>query len=89
MTVILWRRAAVSNPQPRPAVLAAGRPDRAESTAAAVVVLPMPISPVPNRDMPSACAAPANAMPVSMALKHWASVMAGILAMLPVPRAIL
>ena len=57
-----------------------------DSTAAEVLVLPMPISPMPRAVMPSALAAAACSMPAARAESAWARVMASSTAMSPVPR---
>ena len=65
-----------------PVTSLAGVPVNAAMSAAAGVVLPMPISPKPTT-LPSSPAA--SAMPASMAAAHWDAVMAGSRKKLRVP----
>ena len=72
-------------PAPRPVKSSAGRPSSAQATAAEVVVLPMPISPVASSRTPAAACRAASRAPVRTACSAWARVMAGPAVMSPVP----
>ena len=66
---------------------APGKASRLHATAAAAVVLPIPISPVPSMATPSAFASIASLIPTSRAATASSRVMAGPLAKFRVPRA--
>ena len=77
MTCFFFRKLSSVMPPPRPVTCSTPRPVRAASTAAEVVVLPMPISPTPTTRIPSARAWAASSAPVRMALSAFSRVMAG------------
>ena len=84
-TCFFRRKPASVMPPPRPVTASTGSPVRAASTAAEVVVLPMPISPTPKTATPSALARRASSMPVQTAWAVSCRVMAGSRARLRVP----
>mgnify|MGYP002417994000 CR=1 FL=1 len=55
------------SPLPRPVTLSTGRFSRQASTAADVVVLPIPISPMPSASAPELCARSAASIPIARA----------------------
>ena len=83
----LRARPASDSPAPRPVSSAAGRPSRAQATAAEVVVLPIPISPVQMSRAPRSACSRTSSAPVRTAFLHCSRVMAGPAAQSPVPLA--
>ncbi len=75
-TLILWRSWSSSMPVPRPVTSATGRPVSTAAMAVLGVVLPMPISPVPNRST-SGASMLATSIPASTAMTACVRVMAG------------
>ena len=76
------------SPPPRPVTVSMSAPVSTASTAAEVVVLPMPISPMPSAVTPSRRASAACSMPAASASSACCRVMASSRAMLPVVRRI-
>ena len=79
MTCRFRCRPTSDSPAPRPVVCSAGRCKSAAATAPAVVVLPIPISPVPSSVYPCSFNVPTRRIPVSMAWITCARLMAGSL----------
>jgi hypothetical protein len=77
MTATFRARVTSSMPVPRPVTAAGGRPVSAAMSAAAGVVLPMPISPVTRQRAPSSTSIAATSAPVSRAVAVCSIVMAG------------
>ena len=73
-------------PPPRPVTVSISAPVSTASTAAEVLVLPMPISPMPSAVTPPALAMAACSMPAAMAASACGRVMASSMAMSPVLR---
>ena len=69
MSAVLCASAGSSMPVPRPVTSLAGTPSPAAISAAAGVVLPMPMSPPISRSAPSAISSSATAMPAAMAAR--------------------
>ena len=86
ITAIFRSSPSSDRPAPRPVTSSTRRPSSTAVTAAAVVVLPMPISPAANRRYPLPLSSSASVMPVTTAATASSRVMAGPLAMLLVPR---
>ena len=82
MTSFFFWKASSVMPPPRPVTCSTGASSSTDSTAAEVVVLPMPISPTPRALASVRMASP---MPVRMARVACSRVMAGSFAMLRVP----
>ena len=88
ITSFFFRKASSVRPAPRPVSSSGARPVNAARTAADVVVLPIPISPMPTACIPSCAARCACSMPTEMAVSACSRVMAGSRAISPVERRI-
>ena len=84
-TATLRTSVAASTPVPRPVTRSGVWPVIAAAITLAVVVLPMPISPVARRSAPASRASPASLAPLSIAWTACSRVIAGPAAMFAVP----
>ena len=86
MAATLRRSPSSERPAPRPVISTGARPSSTLATALAVVVLPMPISPVASRRTPPAHSSRAVSTPVRTACTASPRLMAGPWVMSAVPR---
>ena len=85
MAATLRRSPSSERPAPRPVISTGARPSSTLATALAVVVLPMPISPVASRRTPFSFCVRTSSAPAKTACSAWARVMAGPCVISPVP----
>ena len=86
MTSIFRFKPASDSPAPLPVSRRGSAPSRAHATALAVVVLPMPISPVAIIEYPFSCSSLTREAPVRIARSQSSRDMARVRKKLPVPR---